>query len=132
MTLRGTKACALVAASLIGANSSPTPVSVLHVRVPLPAGWRQAARIVLVLENVVTPRGLAFKVQVRLTVSGEPDIVVGSFGVPAQEHGAEGVRPPVTLRVDVTRGLRQWGDAHPRSRTVTFALATMDARSTPL
>ncbi len=84
------------------------------------------------LENVTTPRGIAFKVQVSARSEGEADVPLGGFGVLADAAGAEGSRPPVSYRVDVTRGLRRWGERHPAAKTVTLALSTLDGRSRPI
>jgi hypothetical protein len=127
----GTAGVTLAALVTLGLES-PIPGSVVLVDVPLPARWQRAAHVVLVLEDVTTPRGQPFIVRLRATASGEPDVVLGSFGVLADQPGATGVRPPATYKVDVTRGLRRWGDRHAAAETVNIALRTVDGRSKPV
>ena len=51
----------------------------------------------------------------------------------ARRRGGRGrLAPPVSYRVDVTRGLRRWGERHPTAKTVTLALSTLDGRSRPI
>ena len=123
----------LALAVLLASCSDPPPaVSVLHVEVALPPEWQLGAHVVLLLENVTTPRGIPFKVQVSARGEGEEDVSLGGFGVVADAPGAPGSRPPITYRVDVTRGLRRWSERHPAAKTVTLALATLDGRSRPI
>jgi hypothetical protein len=117
---------------LAAASEPDPPGSVQHVEVALPPEWRMGAHVVLLLEDVTTPRGVAFKVQVSARAEREPDVLLGGFGVLADAPGAEGSRAPMSYRVDVTRGLRRWGELHPAAKTVTLALATVDGRSKPI
>ena len=123
----------LALAFLLAAGSEPVPSgSVQHVEVALPPDWQLGAHVVLVLEDVTTPRGIAFKVQVSARAEGDPEVPLGGFGVVADAAGASGSRPPTSYRVDVTRGLRRWGERHPAAKSVRLALATLDGRSQPL
>jgi len=123
----------LALATLVASGSDPSPPgSVLHVDVALPPEWQAGSHVVLVLENVTTPRGAFFKVQVSATGHGEPDVPLGGFGVLADTPGAEGIKPPATYRVDVTRGLRRWSERHLGAKTLKLALTTLDGRSLPI
>jgi hypothetical protein len=123
---------AAVVVALAAGLESTTPGSIQRLEVALPSEWRQAARVVLVLEDVTTPRGQAFVVRLRATTPGKPDVPLGSFGVLADDVGAAGDRPPTTYRVDVTRGLRRWGESQPAADSLKLALVTVDGRSKPL
>lgn len=128
----GPAAGIVIAALTTLGQESPAAGSVRHAKVALPAGWRQAAHVILVLEAMTTPRGEAFVVRVRARAPGAEDVALGSFGILADAPGATGVRPPATHRVDVTRGLRLWGQRHPEAQTVNLALVTVDGRSRPI
>jgi len=131
--IHGPSPAGLALAMLLAAGSDPTPPgSVQELELALPPEWQLAAHVVLMLENVTTPRGIAFKVQVSARSEGDADVPLGGFGVLADAAGAEGSRPPASYRVDVTRGLRRWGERHPAAKTVTLALSTLDGRSRPL
>lgn len=129
----GPSPAGLVLAMLLaaGSDSSP-PGSVQQLEVALPPEWQLSVHVVLMLENVTTPRGIAFKVQVSARSEGDADVPLGGFGVLADAADAEGSRAPVSYRVDVTRGLRRWGERHPTAKTVTLALSTLDGRSRPI
>jgi len=129
----GPSPAGLALALLLAAGSEPVPTgSVQQIEVALPPDWQLGAHVVLLLEDVTTPRGVAFKVQVSARAEGIPEVPLGGFGVLADVKGAQGSRAPVTYRVDVTRGLRRWGARHPAARTVTLSLATLDGRSQPI
>jgi hypothetical protein len=128
----GTATGFVVAALTTLGQESPAAGCVRLAEVALPAGWRQAARVILVLEGMTTPRGEAFVVRVRARAPGVEDVALGSFGVLADAPGATGARPPATHRVDVTRGLRRWAERHPEAQTVNVALVTLDGRSRPI
>lgn len=129
----GPSPASVVLALLLASGSDPAPPgSVQQVEVALPPEWQLGAHVVLVLEDVTTPRGIPFKVQVSARAEGEPDVPLGGFGVLADAAGAPGSRPPVSYRVDVTRGLRRWGERHPTAKTVTLVLTTLDGRSQPI
>jgi hypothetical protein len=129
----GRSPAGLVLAMLLAAgNDPPPPGSVQQLELALPPDWQLGVHVVLMLENVTTPRGIAFKVQVSARSEGDADVPLGGFGVLADAAGAEGSRPPVSYRVDVTRGLRRWGERHPAAKSVTLALSTLDGRSRPI
>jgi hypothetical protein len=129
----GPSPAGLVLAMLLAAGSDPSPPgSVQQLEVALPPEWQLSVHVVLMLENVTTPRGIAFKVQVSARSEGDADVPLGGFGVLADAADAEGSRLPVSYRVDVTRGLRRWGERHPTAKTVTLALSTLDGRSRPI
>jgi hypothetical protein len=129
----GWSRAALLAAALAapGGDPTPPPGSVLRLEAPLPAGWREAAHVVLILEDVVTPRGAAFKVRARAAASDHRAEPLGSFGVLAEQPGALGQRPPATYRVDVTRGLRRWAQRHPDAQAVGLELAAQGPDGKP-
>jgi hypothetical protein len=125
-------AALLLLALLPPGDEVPPAGSILTLETPLPSGWREAARLVLTLDDVVAPRGQAFIVRVRATGRRQPDELLGSFGVLAIRAGEPGMRPPASYRIDVTRGLRRWGERHPKAKAVPLALATMGPGSQPL
>ena len=123
----------LALALALAAGSDPFPPgSVQQVDVALPPEWQMGAHVVLMLEDVTTPRGIAFKVQLSARAEREPDVPLGGFGVVADAAGVPGSRAPATYRVDVTRGLRRWGERHPTAKVVTVTLTTLDGRSRPI
>ena len=129
----GPSPAGLVLAMLLAAgNDPPPPGSVQQLELALPPEWQLGVHVVLMLENVTTPRGIAFKVQVSARSEGDADVPLGGLGVLADAAGAEGSRAPVSYRVDVTRGLRRWGERHPSAKTVTLALSTLDGNSRPI
>jgi hypothetical protein len=130
--IQGWSRTALLLGALAAPGDEAPSGAVRRVQVPLPAGWRDAARLVLMLEGVATPRGQAFVVRVKAAARQGPDELLGSVGVLAREPGAPGMRPPATYRVDVTRGLRRWAESHPGAKTVTLVLATRAAGEEPV
>lgn len=129
----GPSPAGLVLAMLLAAgNDPPLPGSVQQLEVALPPEWPMGAQVVLMLEDVTTPRGIAFKVQVSARGESDADVLLGGFGVVADAAGASGSRAPASYRVDVTRGLRRWGERNPAAKTVTLALTTLDGRSRPI
>jgi hypothetical protein len=117
---------------LAAGSETPPPGAVQQVELALPPEWQLGAHVVLMLENVTTPRGVAFKVQVSARSEDDADVLLGGFGVVADAIDASGSRAPASYRVDVTRGLRRWGERHPAAKTVTVALTTLDGRSRPI
>jgi hypothetical protein len=117
---------------MLRGGNDPLPPGSVNSSSSLPPEWQLGVHVVLMLENVTTPRGIAFKVQVSARSEGDADVPLGGFGVLADAAGAEGTRAPVSYRVDVTRGLRRWGERHPAAKSVTLALSTLDGRSRPI
>jgi hypothetical protein len=123
---------ALLAPGGASPGGTPPSGSILQLEVTLPEGWQQGTRVVLLLEDVTTPRGQAFIARAFATAAGEPDAPLGRFGVMAEKLGAPGMRPPVTYRMDVTQGLRRWAERHPMAKSLHITLATAGPGSKPL
>ena len=122
----------MLAALLAPGGGTPASGSILQLEVTLPDGWQQGSRVVLLLEDVITPRGQAFIARALATAPGEPDAPLGRFGVLAVKLGEPGMRAPATYRMDVTQGLRRWAERHPKAKSVHVTLATLAPGAKPL
>ena len=68
----GRSPAGLVLAMLLAAgNDPPPPGAVQQLELALPPDWQLGVHVVLMLENVTTPRGIAFKVQVSARSEGD-------------------------------------------------------------
>jgi hypothetical protein len=100
--------------------------------VALPVGWRDAPRIHLVLEGVTVPGNRPLKLRAT-TVTDEPrNIVLGSAGIVAVRPTMAEPRRLPTLRIDVTRALKQLSERQDRSQSLTIDLQAVDGQNNPL
>lgn len=99
--------------------------------VELPANWRDADRIRIVLENVTTPANRAFKLRVTAN-TGTETIVLGSAPVEALGRDRTGVRNIPSIRLDVTRALRRLLGSNAGVRSVQVVIQPVGPRGEPV
>src|SRR5438105_931722 len=75
-------------------------------KVPLPAGWREAKAIRLVLEGVTIPADQAVKLRATLRKADAGAAHLGSAGIPAVRPADTHDHHLPTIRLDVTRNLK--------------------------
>ncbi len=98
--------------------------------VPLPADWRTADRLMLLASDVSLPKNRAAVVEFHASAAGET-AMLGSYGVVAESETATGAWAFEVMRVNVTRPLRRWLDAHPGS-TICIRVTPVDGSRQPL
>jgi hypothetical protein len=99
--------------------------------VPLPAGWKEAARIRLALKGVELPGNVPLKFRVTATAGNGEEIFLGTIGVPAIGPGRSETRRLLLLRMDVTRSLRQLLEGN-AAACVDLKIEAVNRRSEPI
>jgi hypothetical protein len=123
-------ALALSVAAVVPAERQCDP-GVKCVVLPLPTGWREAAPIRLILEDVSLPGNRPLKLRITFSKVEGQETTLGTVGIPAVGPDR---RAPLRLRrvpFDVTRPLKRLSDEVLREglRLRVFAV---DGRNRPL
>ena len=85
-------------------------------------------RIHLVLRDLSIPRGSAVLLRAWAVGPDSSRILLGALAVPGVARGAQGVTTLPEMRIDATRGLRQWSADAPAARRVQIEIVA-DART---
>ena len=120
-------ACAL---SIGAVQPAPASTCAGAFSVRLPDGWRTADRLMLVVADVSVPKNRTAVLEFHAT-AGSETAMLGSYGVVAESTTAAGTSTFEAMRVNVTRPLRRWLDAHPGS-TVCIRVTPVDGSQRPI
>lgn len=85
-------------------------------------------RIHLLLRDLAVPRGSAVLLRAYALSPDSSRVLLGALAVPGVARGAQGVTTLPEMRIDATRGLRQWSADAPSSRRVRIEIVA-DARA---
>jgi hypothetical protein len=103
-----------------------------RVVVPVPANWREAARIRLVLEGATAPGNRPFKLRVTTTDADRREVFLGSTGVEALGPGEAQTRRLPELRLDITRALKAFLEKSRSTSMLELRIEPVDGRNQPL
>jgi hypothetical protein len=92
----------------------------------LPEGIETARRVVLQLSEVRLPQNAAVVFRARAIDEDGTEVPLGSVGLLAESNDAESTALHGALRIDVTKAMKRWRQAHPevaatRIRVVPYA-----------
>lgn len=120
-------ACAL---SIGAVQPAPASTCAGAFTVRAPDGWRTADRLMLVVGHVSLPKNQTAVLEFHAT-AGKETAMLGSYGIVAESTTATGASTFEAMRVNVTRPLRRWLDAHPGS-TVCIRVIPVDGSRQPI
>jgi hypothetical protein len=120
-------ACAL---SIGAVQPAPASTCAGAFTIRMPDDWRTADRLMLVAGDVSVPKNRTAVLEFHAT-DGNETAMLGSYGIVAESTTAAGASTFEAMRVNVTRPLRRWLDAHPGS-TVCVRVTPVDGSRQPI
>jgi hypothetical protein len=90
---------------------------------PLPPGIEAARRVVIELSDVRLPRNAAVVFRARVIEEDGAEVALGSVGFLAESNEAQGTVLHPAMRIDVTKALKRWCQAHPEMVAVRVRVA---------
>ena len=120
-------ACAL---SIGAVQPAPPATGAGAVYGRMPDDRRTADRLMLVVADVSVPKNRTAVLEFH-AAAGNETAMLGSYGVVAESTTAAGTSTFEAMRVNVTRPLRRWLDAHPGS-TVCIRVTPVDGSQRPI
>lgn len=100
--------------------------------VPLPAEWKAATRIRLVLEGVTVPGNRPLKFRVTTTEEDQREVFLGSVGIEALGRSESKARRLPTLRIDITQSLKEFLKNRGGARSLELRIQPVNGRNNPI
>jgi hypothetical protein len=118
--------------AVAGPWGAEAPAARDRFEVRVPQEWRKADRLILLIKGVSLPKDQPVVFQFYATAEDGEEIRLGSYGVVAESETARGRWNFEVLPIHVTRPLRRWLDARPRTRTVRIRVEPVDGSGRPI